>query len=424
MTANATDTILVIGSGSERTRGPLLADLAAVVRVVLLQVGPIDWQRAWVADAESAPNPTMDAVYDAATRLLARQRVDAYLCYDEALLLAAAQVADQLGVPGLPVAAAEIGRDKLRQREVLGRLGVSSTTSVPVDSDDLAAGLAAAEQIGYPVVVKPRGLSGSAGVSRVDDPTQFMKLFELAREIDPKGMHSPGLLIEEYLSGQEFSVDCWALDGVAEPVVLARKATGYEPHAIEINHLLGVGAADEETVESVCALACQAALACQVDRTIAHVEIKVTDRGPRVIEVNVRPGGEMIPQLAVRLGVPYASVLADVVQGRRPAPIVTPTGAVGIDFLYPPRAQTFPGLADAPELRAMPWLAQVVEIANRGAEVAPPPMDFWGRIGWVVATGANADQIAARFEIARKTLLAPLAREDTRDDQSAAEPRV
>ncbi len=93
----------------------------------------------------------------------------------------AARVSEALALPGNPVAAAEISRNKLATRERLASAGLAAPwfRSVPADAEP--AGLA--RELSFPCVVKPLGLSGSRGVIRADDPAQFVTAFERLRRL-------------------------------------------------------------------------------------------------------------------------------------------------------------------------------------------------------------------------------------------------
>jgi len=327
--------------------------------------------------------------------------VRAVLTYNEPDVLLAAELAEALGLPGLPVEAAKITRDKKRQRELLADL--SPTTSVLVH--EVEDGLRVAAEIGYPVVVKPRGLSGSAGVCRIDSPEDFTRYFKTAADIDKKGMTSDGLLVEEYLSGLEFDLDVWSSGGKAEVVYWSPKEFGFDPHPIEVGYVLGEGALDPEPLAEGFALACAAVLAAGIDRTLAHVEVKMTPKGPRIIELNGRPGGDMLSKMVyLAFGLSMGSMLVSAALGEPLRAEIVPDRAAGLKFIYPDRPQLFEGLAEAAELRAQPWIHQVGELRPRGAVVAPPPIDFWGRAGWVIAVGEHADQVRERLAEAERLL--------------------
>ncbi|GGR09628.1 ATP-grasp domain-containing protein [Streptomyces pilosus] len=396
-------TLLLVGSGTHLRQGHLLSHLAAAAGVVLLDTAAPTWQKPWIQGAQEYDPRETPFPVEQARRLCRDHDVRAVVSYSESEIILAAELAEALGLPGLPVEAARLSRDKHRQRELLNRTGVSPTASVLVH--DVQEGLRAAAEIGYPVVVKPRGLSGSLGVGRVTGPADFTRFFELASGVDTMGLASDGFLVEEYVTGTEFLVDVWSSGGTAEVVYSGRKYMANDPYPIDTGHIMGEGALPDAEYAAGLALARDVVLAAGIDRTIANLDVVLTPDGPRVMEINGRPAGDLASVIAhLGTGLSVGGLLADAALGRPLRAEPVPNRAAGIKFLYPARRQRFEGLAEAPELRAQPWLHEVGELPERGSVVEPPPDDYFGRAGWVIATGTHADQVHERLTEAERAL--------------------
>ncbi|MFC9888134.1 ATP-grasp domain-containing protein [Streptomyces pilosus] len=396
-------TLLLVGSGTQLRQGHLLSHLAAAAGVVLLDTTAPTWQKPWIQGAQEYDPRETPFPVEQARRLCRDHDVRAVVSYSESEIILAAELAEALGLPGLPVEAARLSRDKHRQRELLNRTGVSPTASVLVH--DVQEGLRAAAEIGYPVVVKPRGLSGSLGVGRVTGPADFTRFFELASGVDTMGLASDGFLVEEYVTGTEFLVDVWSSGGTAEVVYSGRKYMANDLYPIDTGHIMGEGALPDAEYAAGLALARDVVLAAGIDRTIANLDVVLTPDGPRVMEINGRPAGDLASVIAhLGTGLSVGGLLADAALGRPLRAEPVPNRAAGIKFLYPARRQRFEGLAEAPELRAQPWLHEVGELPERGSVVEPPPDDYFGRAGWVIATGTHADQVHERLTEAERAL--------------------
>ncbi|MEY7975709.1 ATP-grasp domain-containing protein [Streptomyces pilosus] len=396
-------TLLLVGSGTHLRQGHLLSHLAAAADVVLLDTAAPTWQKPWIQGAQVYDPGETPFPVEQARRLCRDHDVQAVVSYSESEIILAAELAEALGLPGLPVEAARLSRDKHRQRELLNRTGLSPTASVLVH--DVQEGLRAAADIGYPVVVKPRGLSGSLGVGRVTGPADFTRFFELASGVDTMGLASDGFLVEEYVTGTEFLVDVWSSGGTAEVVYSGRKYMANDPYPIDTGHIMGEGALPDAEYAAGLALARDVVLAAGIDRTIANLDVVLTPDGPRVMEINGRPAGDLASVIAhLGTGLSVGGLLADAALGRPLRAEPLPNRAAGIKFLYPARRQRFEGLAEAPELRSQPWLHEVGELPERGSVVEPPPDDYFGRAGWVIATGTHADQVHERLTEAERAL--------------------
>ena len=162
---------------------------------------------------------------------------DGVLTWDEARVLQAAKVAQALRLPGGDPDMVLRCRDKYLTRTALAAAGVPQPRSVMVAS--LAEALSVAADIGYPVVLKPRAMAASLGVVRVDDPEQLSAYYGFARDTTVPGAWRYDLvLVEEYLSGEEISLDAAVHRGRALPLFLARKQVGYPPYFEEVGHLV------------------------------------------------------------------------------------------------------------------------------------------------------------------------------------------
>ena len=168
-----------------------------------------------------------------------------------------------------------------------------------MDARTLAEALEGAERIGYPVVVKPRAEAGSIGVVLCDDETTLRRAadLELSRTRDYLGQPiTASCLVEEFLVGRECSVEMIALNGRYLLVGVSDKFLGPMPHFIEIGHVFPSPMDHADRAAAIdAALAALSVLG--YDFGAAHLEIKLTAQGARIVEVNPRIAGTPIPSL-------------------------------------------------------------------------------------------------------------------------------
>ncbi len=114
---------------------------------------------------------------------------------------AQAFVATALALPGPSMTAAQISSNKLIQRE----WSRNHQIDIPEFQmcHDLEGCRAAAEKVGYPLIVKPVDNRGSFGVHRVDDAEQLSDAFLDAMAHS----HSRTVLVEEFVVGTHITVD-------------------------------------------------------------------------------------------------------------------------------------------------------------------------------------------------------------------------
>lgn len=149
--------------------------------------------------------------------------VDRVLGPLEELQVPMAETRRRLGIPGLGVEAAVNFRDKERMKTVLDAAGIPCARHRLAGSADEVWRFA--EEVGFPMVLKPPTGSGSRSTYRIDSTDQ---LTEWARwnPVEP----GRAVLCEEFLVGREHSFDCVFLDG--DPVFWS--VSRYYPTPLEV----------------------------------------------------------------------------------------------------------------------------------------------------------------------------------------------
>ncbi|MFF4231117.1 ATP-grasp domain-containing protein [Streptomyces sp. NPDC001820] len=217
----------------------------------------------------------------------------------------AAALARRLGLPGLSPDAAQAARDKYRTRVACAE------KSVPVPAFQFVGSVdevdAAIDRVGLPCVVKPVDESASIGVTLCRTRTQVAeRIADLAsRTVNSKGQrHEPGGLVEECLFGHEVSVETFTHDGRTTVLGVTDKLLGPTPYFLELGHTFP-SVLPEGVTRAVADTTRAALQAIGFDFGPAHVELKLTERGPVLIEINARTGGDFIPDLVRHaIGIP------------------------------------------------------------------------------------------------------------------------
>ncbi|MGN9810405.1 ATP-grasp domain-containing protein [Micromonospora sp. BQ11] len=245
----------------------------------------------------TADTNSTDAVVEALTPLHVQGRLRGVMTVTDYNLPLVADVAAYFGLPGLDPRAARTCRDKLLMRQALAAAGVA----VPRfrNAVDLTDALDAAATFGYPCVVKPMTESASIGVSLCRDADQVRAAFETIASVPVnfRGQpRRPGALVEEYLVGYEVSVESIQDGGRRDVIGVTDKTLSPHPYFVETGDMFPSMLSDSVKA-AVVDTATRALDAVGHDFGAAHVEIRVTADGPRVVEVNGRMGGAELPQM-------------------------------------------------------------------------------------------------------------------------------
>jgi biotin carboxylase len=398
--------LLVMATGVGRVyREYLLESMCTRYRLHLLGGAEPTWERAYVTGWTIAGDP-METV-DAADLIAAARDVpaDGVFTWDEARVLQSAKVAAALGLPGGDPDAIMRCRDKHLTREALAAAGVPQPDSVLVATVEEA--LAAAERIGYPVVLKPRALAASLGVVRVDTPDELAGRFAFARDTTVPGawQYDAAALVEEYLPEPEISLDSAVHRGTVYPMFLARKEIGYPPYFEEVGHV--VDAADPLLADQAIRRIVQDThTALGFTDGMTHTELKLTAAGPKVIEVNARLGGDLIPYLGrLATGMDPGLAAAAVAVGRPPELMATRQQVAAVRFFYVEHDDTTIGEIGFDEAALPKPIDLAAPLVKPGTVTSPPPKGtLFGRVAVATAVAEDVLQCHKALAAARAAL--------------------
>ena len=401
--------LLVVVSSLSRSREYFFRSVSPHYRLWLLQGGAgrtdqVTWELPYLVGHTVVDTLDADAM-TAAVRSIPGP-VAGILSYDEARIAATAVVAARLGLPTSPPEAVLRCRDKWLTRQALAAAGVPQAASVAVASRDEA--VAAAARIGYPVVLKPRNLAASFGVSRADDEAGLLAAYERARGVslpEAPERFDRDVLVEEVLAGPEISVAAVVAGERVEPMVVAHKQTGFPPSFEETGHL--VDAADPLLADpELLAVLAAAHAAVGYSTGTTHTELRRTAAGFKVIEINGRLGGDMIPLLGLLAGGPDPDMVAAAVACGQPPDTSRGSARVaGIRFYYPDEDVTV-GTLELAEQLLPPQAYEAVLLTGPGERVLLPPRgSAWeSRLAHVIAVADTADELRAALEDAAKAI--------------------
>ncbi|MGW0538198.1 ATP-grasp domain-containing protein [Streptomyces sp. NPDC003032] len=309
-------------------------------------------------------------------------------------------ISDALGLRGISHHCARLMRDKEAMRAHLAaRPG--AVAAAPVDGPESLREFG--ERHGHPFIVKPVDAAGSFGVRLVGGPDEIDEAWDEIVRLRGSTDHKfanyfpvTRFLMEEYLDGPEYSVESLSFDGRHIPLAVTEKVT--HGNFIESGHALParLPAAESDTV-----LACVSAFLDAVDlrHGPAHTEVKLTARGPRVIESHGRPGGDRIMELVdAAYGVDIESYTVGWAAGVLPAlaEAPEPSAAAATCFLTVPPGRVT-GVHGTEEVQAYDGVL-VLDIAVSVGDTISALEASWDRAGQVLVTAPSTEDAVALAE--------------------------
>lgn len=142
----------------------------------------------------------------------------------------------------------------------------------------------------YPYIVKPVDRSGSRGINLVHN---YIQLKNAVNESLEESFISQSI-IEEFIEGDEYSVESYSTEGSHFILQITEKYTSGAPRFIEKAHLAPalIEASLEEKIKEVVS---KALTNLQVEFGASHSEIKIDKAGNiKIIEIGSRMGGDFI----------------------------------------------------------------------------------------------------------------------------------
>ncbi|WP_410813095.1 ATP-grasp domain-containing protein [Micromonospora sp. 067-2] len=305
-------------------------------------------------------------------------------------VLAAAQLAEALGLPGAGVTAAEIFTDKHRMRVLAAGAGLGNPAFELVDT--AAEATAFAQRQGGRCVLKPTRRAGSLGVQIVSDPALVAAAWAASADpetpVDATGRGLPtAVLVEQVLVGSEHSVELLVADGEVRfgNVTDKRVLTGGRP--VETGHTVP-SALPPLARRELLDVATRLAEAAGFRTGVLHSEWIRTADGPALVECAARLPGDLITALiSVAYEFGFVPAYLRMLRGERPGLPARPTGAAAVEFLLalPGTVAAVDGVRTA---RRVPGVLDVgvgVAVGDRVAEVTSSAR----RSGQVLAWGAD-----------------------------------
>ena len=233
----------------------------------------------------------VDKMVDYARALHARHPIDHVLCLSEYPQRAAARIAAELSLSSnCDTYAVEATRNKAMLRELLDRAGLPTVPwRIVTAVDELRA---FREKVGGTVVVKPVSGAGSEGVHLVASDEDVEHAFGHA-----DGIGRDGVLAEQYAGGQEYSVESMSVDGRHEIAAVTRKTVTGAPYFVEMAHVQPC--CPPEYRDSIADVVARMLNALGHRHGPAHTELKIDDDGLRIIESQIRLGGDQIWEMTL-----------------------------------------------------------------------------------------------------------------------------
>ena len=359
-------------------------------------------------------------------------RADAIVAIDDKGLALAAAIGEATGISSISVEAARRSMNKAEMRKTLAKSGISQPDFEVVDmanSKELVSQINLLSEAvgGYPLIIKPTGLSGSRGVVKISEASEIPSAVEVVKKaIEMFGQENQAMLVERYIDGAEFAVEGVVSGEVPEILAIFDKPRPLDGPYFEETIYLLPSAAPPGLQSQIEELVTKSVIALGIDVGAFHAEVRVENHKPPdgkadstskkvfLIEVAARSiGGKCSKSLRFKNGrtleeVLLARQLGIDLEGRSKAK----QQVSGVLMIPTPKKGVLKSFSGEEEAARLPYVTEVDISTPIGSYLRPVPFSD-GYLGFVFAKGPSRNKVLEalnraesllRFEIDQQSL--------------------
>lgn len=318
-----------------------------------------------------------------------------------------AVVAKELGLVGIDEETALKATNKAVMRESLAQNQVPVPRFYKVNSKDEY--LKAIESFSKDCIVKPADNSGSRGVMLINDVGDKESV-EQAYEYSKTYSCSGDIVVEEYMTGPEVSVETLSVDGECHVIQITDKLTTGAPNFVEMGHSQP-SMLSEEICNRIGEVAIAANHAVGIKNGPSHTEIKVTADGPKIVEIGARLGGDNITTHLVPLstGVDMVEACINIALGENPDISIKENRASAIRYIRNDTGlvKSIEGIDEARHIESIKQISIVHGVGSQVGEIHSSV----DRVGFVIAQADTPTSAVNACEKALETINVEVVKE-------------
>ena len=334
--------------------------------------------------------------------------IDAVIGVDDVTAVAAAAVAEAVGLPHNSVASVTAARNKRQMRELLSGQGIPVPRHkvFPLDGDPREF----AKQVDYPCVVKPLILSASCGVIRANDEEEFRSAFRrVGTLLNNLGLvardeQARWILVEDFVPGIEVALEGLLTQGALQSLAMFDKPDPLNGPFFEETIYVTPSRLSSDLQQKVVACAARTAEALGLREGPVHGEFRVNEHGVWVIELAARAiGGRCSRTLDFPSGMSLEELILRHALRMPLPPLTRQEQAAGVMMLPIPYGGRLREVRGQTEARAVPGVEELTITAEPGDELVPLP-EGTRYLGFLLARGTTPEVVERSLRDAHRRL--------------------
>jgi biotin carboxylase len=334
--------------------------------------------------------------------------IDAVIGVDDVTAVAAAAVAEAVGLPHNSVASVTAARNKRQMRELLSGQGIPVPRHkvFPLDGDPREF----AKQVNYPCVVKPLILSASCGVIRANDEEEFRGAFRRVGTLltnlglVARDEQARWILVEDFVPGIEVALEGLLTKGTFQPLAMFDKPDPLNGPFFEETIYVTPSRLPSDLQQDIIACADRTAQALGLREGPVHGEFRVNEHGVWVIELAARAiGGRCSRTLDFASGMSLEELILRHALRMPLPPLTRQEQAAGVMMLPIPYGGRLREVRGQAEARAVPGVEELTITAEPGDELVPLP-EGTRYLGFLLARGTTPEVVERSLRDAHSRL--------------------
>ncbi len=338
--------------------------------------------------------------------ILKKENVKGILTFSEYKLKIIAELCERMNFPGHSLETVNALTDKYKQRESLAQDNINVVKHTIINRENYEINC---EKVGFPAILKPRTGAGSKWTRKVLSLTEVKRtLFEFPENLE--------YVLEEFLEGNAALKDKYYGDYVSvesihqnnesKQVCITAKlplTNNFSETGMFVPHPFS-----KELAEKILEVEAKAIKALGITEGITHTEIKLTDQGPRIIEVNGRLGGYVSEIIKRASGIDLVKVALMIALERKVDMNLSVDSLSKVFFeifLEAPAVENavFSGIEGLEKIKSMPNIAHV-NIRKSIGDIVDYRLGTENNIGVVYGDAEDFEQFEETINIVRNTI--------------------
>lgn len=339
----------------------------------------------------------IDLLYQIINRIHLTSPISGIIPGSEYHVPIASQLSVLLNLPGVSVHSVERLRNKSLMRQQLKKNNIRSPAYFIIHNENEL--IAYQNKITFPCVMKPIDYAGSVHVSKNNSFHELLNSYrsmchdpwsELGKKIGKIA------IVEEYIDGEEFSVEGYVEASSVHIISITKKFLFSEPYFVEMGHVLPANISIEQE-EKIRQYVCNVIAAFEIQLSIFHLELKMDEGEPVLMEIAGRlPGDRICELIKIAKSIDFYQIMINVHLG---IPVILSKNTIknysGIRYFVHSK-NNFTHIHGLEQLQSIPGFYEF-KLLKKPGEFIPPLKDFSGRVASSIFIASTYETLIYRL---------------------------